>query len=136
MQYYPSDHRTNTTTANQGGFTPNLNYGFNPPLNPSLAFSPFCSFPLQNASNFGIPGPFYPCVFSSFPFNQPPQVGNVFNAGSNANGSISSGKQVNGDVRVGNHTKKSKRFKIGRIGGNHGNRGGVQECGNVKVGNI
>lgn len=60
----------------------------------------------------------------------------MFNSGSNNNGSVSSGRQMNGDVKVGNHTKKSKRFTIGKVGGNHGNQGGVQECGNTKVGDV
>jgi len=68
-----------------------------------------------------------------FPNAYNPYHGGVFNSGGNTNGS---GNQKNGDVKVGNHKHRMGGVRIGRIGGNHGNHGGQQLSGDVKIGDI
>uniref|UniRef100_A0A803LPE5 Uncharacterized protein n=1 Tax=Chenopodium quinoa TaxID=63459 RepID=A0A803LPE5_CHEQI len=119
----------NQAPTNQREVPPNASHGFPPPLYNHPPFgTPY--YP-----NYGYTPLFYPYNYNHFPFFHAPSPGSYgFINSSNTNGS---GKQTNGDVKVGNNSSTSlSHVKIRSIGGNHDNIDSQNKSGDVTLGDI
>ncbi|CAO2813472.1 unnamed protein product [Amaranthus hypochondriacus] len=132
----PPNHASNSPNVAPN----NANNILSPPNNANNSSPSNGCFPPNNQPNNANPPPYYQPNYGYYTPHRPMYVlpgqfayGNVYNSGGNVN---ESGKQTNGHVIVGNHTRKTGGVDIKSIGGNIGNKGGQQVTGDVKIANI